>query len=354
MTLLSKIYSRATLIKLLLVLFVLLAGPNFSAWMTAGNSPISFAPTISTALAQVAEEQSPAPSEGAVDDQPIEEDVGGAEQNKDEKDKLISERRASDKTPLPDHTSFRLSTLPSYQNIPQSRIVEYEFAMSHGLCAPVLDMEREGLLVARPEFEQRFGRGVKIDPVDLAALHNYALGFRRCVALRDLAKGLAIARLKGGEEHFAKFVPKPRLGNFINEERSDLQQLLIDRQDERGLDRPIDWAADPLPIEEEVQLHQAFTELTQLAVCHAVPLAFEDIGKLHDKGFTPIDPFLMYGLFHQAIWLQIQPAAMKARLEKMDELFQQDQREELDSFAARGILHKHSRLDQLFGICPQY
>lgn len=309
---------------------------------------------IKSAMAEEAPSQEAPKASITVDDEVTTADEEASASDMADKNRLISERRASDKTPLPDHTSFRLSALLSYHNIPAPRHAEYEFAISHGLCAPVLEMEREGLLVVRPEFESRFGRSVEIDPVDLAALHSYALGYRRCVALRNLAKGLAIARLKGGEAHFAKFVPKPRLGNFINEARSDLQQLIIDRQDARGLDRPIDWSEDPLSIEDEVRLHQAFTELTVLAVCHVVPLAFEDIGRLHDKGFTPIDPFLMYGFFHQAIWLHIQPTAMKKRLDLMDELFQQDQREELDRFAAGGILHKHPRLALLFGLCPNY
>ncbi len=254
----------------------------------------------------------------------------------------------------PGQTSYFLSAPPSYLSIRQENIDEYVTAQSHGYCNKVLSMERAALVRTRPEFKERFAEGVTLTEVDSRALAKYALGFRRCRALRNLARVLAVPKLKGGEKKFSAFSPKPRIGNFSGDNEQALKQLLIDRAATKGLDRPLDWAIDPMSLDDELLLHRAYTDLVQLAVCHTIPLAFEDIGKLHDQNFSPINPFQIYGVFYLALQMQFDVANMQRRLMQVNDLFPPFVIKQLEDHANSGKLHKHPQLGSLFAICTPY
>lgn len=254
----------------------------------------------------------------------------------------------------PGQGSYLLSAPPSYLSIRQENIDEYITAQSHGYCNKVLAMERAALVRTRPEFKERFAEGVTLTDVDSRALAKYALGFRRCRALRNLARVLAVPKLKGGEKNYSAFSPKPRIGNFSGENEQALKQLLIDRAAQKGLDRPLDWAIDPMSLNDEILMHRAYTDLVQLAVCHTIPLAFEDIGKFHDQNFSPINPFKIYGVFYLALQMQFDVKNMQRRLMQVNDLFPPFVIKELEDHASSGKLHKHPQLGSLFAVCTPY
>ena len=148
----------------------------------------------------------------------------------------------------------------------------------------VLELEQEGLVRARPEFKSRFAVGTELSPVDQTALEIFALGYRRCQALKHLSKVLAVPKLKAGFAPYAPLSPltgkkikksDTRFTHFCSQAtawesslkriRPALNKLIQDRSNPKGLDRPIDWAKSPMPLDDEILLHTAFTDLVVLA-----------------------------------------------------------------------------------------
>ena len=148
------------------------------------------------------------------------------------------------------------------------------------MCARVLEMERVALVVTRPGLQTRFGAGEVLSANNMAWLKTYALGYRRCMARRTLAQVLAIPKLKGGEALYAAYTPKPRLGNFSDENTQDFKALIIARSNDGGLDRPVDWQKDPMPLQMERRLHQAYSELVKLGFCHNAVFCLAGSGAL--------------------------------------------------------------------------
>ena len=271
-----------------------------------------------------------------------------------------------------DETKFTLNALPSFETVPTDKKTLYETAQAHGYCADVLEIEQEGLVQSRPEFFDRFAVGTVRNKVDQTALEIYALGYRRCQALKHLSRVLAIPKLKAGlapyapkvpnasgkinrkDTLFTHFAPKPRLGIFFQENSPALNQLIEDRSRPKGLDRPIDWARSQMPLDEEILLHTAFTDLVILSICHSSPEAYKDLGKFYDVRFAVIDPFINYGLFRQAVYLGIDREAMKARLREVSLSLPAKVIRELEKNSKKNQLHKHPRLKRLFKLCNSY
>ena len=271
-----------------------------------------------------------------------------------------------------DESRFTLNARPSFETVPTDKKAFYETAQAHGYCSEVLKIEQEGLIQSRPEFKDRFAADVVRDKVDQTALEIYALGYRRCQALRHLSKVLAVPKLKAGiapyapllsntpekitnqDTRFTHFTPKPRLGIFFKENSEALNKLIDDRSRPRGLDRPIDWARSQMPLDEEILLHTAFTDLVILAICHSHKEAYKDLGKFYDVQFSVIDPFVNYGLFRQALYLDIDTAEMKQRLRNVGLALPPSVIQELDQQSSLNQLYKHPRLARLFKLCRSY
>lgn len=267
---------------------------------------------------------------------------------------------------------FTLNARPSFETVDPSKRDNYLYAQSHGYCEQVLEIEQDGLVKSRPEFQDRFSVGVKRNKADQTALEIYALGFRRCKALRHLSIVLAVPKLKAGNfpyspfkpdsqsaadlttPTFSHFAPKPRLGIFFQKNKQALDQLILDRTRPKGLDRPIDWARSKMPLDEEILLHTAFTDLYILALCHSVPEAYQDIGRFFDVQFSALDPYINYGLFQTAISLNFDKSNMEQRLVVVGHIFPPSILSELEQQSTQGQLHKNPRLSKLFGLCQAY
>jgi hypothetical protein len=271
-----------------------------------------------------------------------------------------------------DENKFTLNAHPSFETVPADKKTLYETAQAHGYCSEVLAIEQEGLILSRPEFSDRFAVGADRNKVDQTALEIYALGYRRCQALKHLSRVLAVPKLKAGiapyaplssatskiiknaDTRFTHFAPKPRLGIFFKENSEALNKLIEDRSHPKGLDRPIDWARSQMPLDEEILLHTAFTDLVILAICHSYPQAYKDLGKFYDVRFSVIDPFINYGLFRQALYLDIDAKEMKARLAEVGLALPPSVIQELDQQSSQNQLYKHPRLTRLFKLCRSY
>ncbi|MGH1405607.1 MAG: hypothetical protein ACRBBJ_03485 [Rhodomicrobiaceae bacterium] len=271
-----------------------------------------------------------------------------------------------------DENKFTLNARPSFETIPEDKKTVYETAQAHGYCSQVLEIEQEGLVLSRPEFSDRFAVGATRKKVDQTALEIYALGYRRCQALKHLSRVLAVPKLKAGiapyaplkagpsktikntDTRFTHFAPKPRLGIFFKENSQALNKLIEDRTRPKGLDRPIDWEKSQMPLDEEILLHTAFTDLAILAICHSYPEAYKDLGKFYDVRFSVIDPFINYGLFRQALYLDIEAKEMKARLAEVSLALPPSVIQELDQQSSKNQLYKHPRLARLFKLCQSY
>ncbi len=271
-----------------------------------------------------------------------------------------------------DQNKFTLNARPSFETIPEDKKTVYKTAQAHGYCSQVLEIEQEGLVLTRPEFSDRFAVGATRNKVDQTALEIYALGYRRCQALKHLSRVLAVPKLKAGitpyaplkagpsktikntDTRFTHFAPKPRLGIFFKENSQALNKLIEDRTRPKGLDRPIDWARSQMPLDEEILLHTAFTDLVILAICHSYPEAYKDLGKFYDVRFSVIDPFINYGLFRQALYLDIEAKEMKARLAEVSLALPPSVIQELDQQSSQNQLYKHPRLARLFKLCQSY
>lgn len=271
-----------------------------------------------------------------------------------------------------DQNKFTLNARPSFETIPEDKKTVYKTAQAHGYCSQVLEIEQEGLVLTRPEFSDRFAVGATRNKVDQTALEIYALGYRRCQALKHLSRVLAVPKLKAGiapysplkagpsktikntDTRFTHFAPKPRLGIFFKENSQALNKLIEDRTRPKGLDRPIDWARSQMPLDEEILLHTAFTDLVILAICHSYPEAYKDLRKFYDVQFSVIDPFINYGLFRQALYLDIEAKEMKARLVEVSLALPPSVIQELDQQSSQNQLYKHPRLTRLFKLCQSY
>ena len=271
-----------------------------------------------------------------------------------------------------DETRFTINAAPSFVMISADKQELYKSAQAHGYCQRVLEMEQDALVRVRPEFEGRFAVGVELNAVDQTALEIFALGYRRCQALRHLSKVLAIPKLKAGigpyaplspltrqkveprDTRFTHFAPKPRLGIFFKENSPALNKLIQDRSNPKGLDRPIDWAKSPMPLDEEILLHTAYTDLVILAVCHSYDEAYKDLGKFYDVNFSVVDPFVNFAIFHEAVYLNFAPAHMKRRLSDVRLQLPEAISAELEEQGAKRQLHKHPRLARLFALCGAY
>lgn len=271
-----------------------------------------------------------------------------------------------------DQNKFTLNARPSFETIPEDKKTVYKTAQAHGYCSQVLEIEQEGLVLTRPEFSDRFAVGATRNKVDQTALEIYALGYRRCQALKHLSRVLAVPKLKAGiapyaplkagpsktikntDTRFTHFAPKPRLGIFFKENSQALNKLIEDRTRPKGLDRPIDWVRSQMPLDEEILLHTAFTDLVILAICHSYPEAYKDLGKFYDVRFSVIDPFINYGLFRQALYLDIEAKEMKARLAEVSLALPPSVIQELDQQSSQNQLYKHPRLARLFKLCQSY
>lgn len=271
-----------------------------------------------------------------------------------------------------DETRFTINAAPSFELVAQDKQDLYKNAQAHGFCQEVLELEQEGLVRARPEFKSRFAVGTELSPVDQTALEIFALGYRRCQVLKHLSKVLAVPKLKAGfapyaplspltgkkiekrDTRFTHFAPKPRLGIFFKENSSALNKLIQDRSNPKGLDRPIDWAKSPMPLDDEILLHTAFTDLVVLAVCHSYDEAYKDLGKFYDVGFSLLDPFVNFAIFHEAAFLNIAAPSMKRRLADVRVQLPETIGTELDEQGTSRQLHKHPRLTGLFELCGAY
>lgn len=271
-----------------------------------------------------------------------------------------------------DETRFTINAAPSFELVAQDKQDLYKNAQAHGFCQEVLELEQEGLVRARPEFKSRFAVGSELSPVDQTALEIFALGYRRCQALKHLSKVLAVPKLKAGfapyaplspltgkkikesDTRFRHFAPKPRLGIFFKENSPALNKLIQDRSNPKGLDRPIDWAKSPMPLDDEILLHTAFTDLVVLAVCHSFDEAYKDLGKFYDVEFSLLDPFVNFAIFHEAAFLNIAAPSMKRRLADVRVQLPEVIGAELDAQGTSRQLHKHPRLTGLFELCGAY
>ncbi len=271
-----------------------------------------------------------------------------------------------------DETRFTINAAPSFELVAQDKQDLYKNAQAHGFCQEVLELEQEGLVRARPEFKSRFAVGTELSPVDQTALEIFALGYRRCQALKHLSKVLAVPKLKAGfapyaplsplsskkikesDTRFTHFAPKPRLGIFFKENSPALNKLIEDRSNPKGLDRPIDWAKSPMPLDDEILLHTAFTDLVVLAVCHSFDEAYKDLGKFYDVEFSLLDPFVNFAIFHEAAFLNIAAPSMKRRLADVRVQLPEAIGTELDEQGTSRQLHKHPRLTGLFELCGAY
>lgn len=271
-----------------------------------------------------------------------------------------------------DDTKFTLNALPSFKTVPADKKAIYQTAQAQGYCSDVLEIEQEGLVQSRPEFNNRFSVGTVRNKAEQTALEIYALGYRRCQALKHLSRVLAIPKLKAGiapyapkkpslsskiknkDMRFTLFAPKPRLGIFFQPNSAALNQLIEDRSRPKGLDRPIDWARSQMPLDEEILLHTAFTDLVILSICHSYPEAYKDLGKFYDVQFAVIDPFINYGLFRQAVYLGIDSQEMEARLAEVALSLPSEVVKNLDEHSKQNKLHKHPQLARLFKLCHSY
>lgn len=271
-----------------------------------------------------------------------------------------------------DETRFTINAAPSFELVAQDKQDLYKNAQAHGFCQDVLELEQEGLVRARPEFKSRFAVGTELSPVDQTALEIFALGYRRCQALKYLSKVLAVPRLKAGfapyaplsplsikkfkksDTRFTHFAPKPRLGIFFKKNSPALNKLIQDRSNPKGLDRPLDWAKAPMPLDDEILLHTAFTDLVVLAVCHSYNEAYKDLGKFYDVGFSILNPFVNFAIFHEAAFLNIAAPSMKRRLADVRVQLPLAIALELDEQGTSRQLHKHPRLTGLFELCGAY
>lgn len=271
-----------------------------------------------------------------------------------------------------DETRFTINAAPSFKLVDNDKQDLYKKAQAHGFCQDVLELEQEGLVRARPEFKSRFSVGTELSQVDRTALEKFALGFRRCQVLKHLSKVFAVPKLKAGfapysplsplidktvvqsDAHFTHFAPKPRLGLFFKEKSPALNKLIQDRANPKGLDRPIDWAKAPMSLDDEILLHTAFTDLVVLAVCHSYDEAYKDLGKFYDVGFSLLDPFVNFAIFHEAAFLNIAAPSMKRRLVDVRAHLPKAVALELDEQGTSRQLHKHPRLTGLFALCGAY
>lgn len=212
-------------------------------------------------------------------------------------------------------------------------------------------MERAQLVMAQPKLTARFGKGVELSQSDKVWFENYALGFRRCIALKNLARVLAVAQHKGGLRLYAAYAPKPRLGEFESDESADLKKLIVDRGRSSGIDRPQDWAHDPMPLSDERLLHMSYTELVKLAMCHHMPRALQDLGAFYDQQFAPLDSYLLFGVFHTALKLKIDEADMANRLHRIDDVFSPFERVELERLSEDNKLFTNPKIAPLTELC---
>ncbi len=240
---------------------------------------------------------------------------------------------------------------PSFNSISESQISKYNYYQEHGFCDKVLSIERTALVVARPDFHDKFGEGVELSRKDRAWLLGYALGARRCRALKTLAKVLAIPKLKGETKHYAAFAPTPRLGDFVHDGSDDVKQLIDDRRNRTNINSPVDWAADPMSLKDELALHVSYTELVKLAVCHRFPHAFKDLGSFYDQQFALLDPYLLYGILSLAIDLKIDTALMKQRLVRTARVFSPFERVRLSQSREAGTLLAQPKMKRLKSLC---
>lgn len=227
---------------------------------------------------------------------------------------------------------------PSFQLISPSEQTLYNNLQQHGFCTRVLKIERKVLIKA-----------------NVAEIKSRALGYRRCLALRDLAVALAIPKLKGGDKLYAAYSPKPRLGNFQDltskERRELLQTQRTNQVGKRPMNWQMDWQEDPLSLKIEIRLHQAYTDLVKLGYCHHMPQALHDLGQFYDQLFALGEPYLLYGLFAKASRLNIDKAAMQRRLNRIDDAFSPFERVRLHNHVQDNTLSHIPELRPLIALC---
>lgn len=230
---------------------------------------------------------------------------------------------------------------PSFTLIPEGQKTEYLYWQEHGFCKKVWKIERTALLLANPSLAKTDDKYIK----------RFTLGHERCHVLRTFAETFAIPKIKGGEKLYATYAPKPRLGNFMNPSDKDMQDLLKTRDDKKAIDRPIDWQEDPMPLQTEIRMHQAYTTLVKLGFCSQMPAALQDLGNLFDQNFALLNPYLLYGLFSKALAINVDRAAMQTRLHRIDDTMPPFERVRLENMAKDGHLKNLPQMQQLYALC---
>jgi len=226
---------------------------------------------------------------------------------------------------------------PSFTLIPPDQKTQYFHWQKHGFCKKIWKIERAALLLTQPALAKKDEKYIK----------RFALGYRRCHAIRIFAEVFAIPKLKGGEKLYAAYVPKPRLGAFIKPSGKDWQDLLQAREDKKALDRPMDWLEDPMPLQTEIRMHQAYTTLVQLGFCSNMPAAMQDLGQLFDQNFYVLTPYLLYAVFSKALIMNVDRSAMQTRLHRIDDTMPPFERIKLENMAQDGHLNQLPHLQQL-------
>ena len=161
-----------------------------------------------------------------------------------------------------DDTKFTLNALPSFETVPADKKAIYQTAQAQGYCSDVLEIEQEGLVQSRPEFNNRFSVGTVRNKAEQTALEIYALGYRRCQALKHLSRVLAIPKLKAG---IAPYAPKkPSLSSKIKNKDMDMYQVMGNNTEEIATESP-DYSEDDILLvmqQAQVSKEQAIEALT--------------------------------------------------------------------------------------------